>query len=77
MLSTLARRSAAGLASCVKARVPVVAVRSMSSEVVESDAEFDARYVAYFNRWDLLIFRFIPYIHLLLFLEVELLFKYL
>merc|ERR1712184_217401 len=28
-------------------------VRMMSSEVVESDAEFDARYEAYFNRKDI------------------------
>ena len=34
-------------------RLTIPASRAMSSAVVESDAEFDARYEAYFNRKDI------------------------
>ena len=54
MLSVLSRRVASCLSSGVVRQLPrLSAARLMSSAVVESDAEFDARYVAYFDRADI------------------------
>merc|ERR1712080_438044 len=49
----LATRAAASLQAGMRSTIRPSSVRMMSSEVVESDAEFDARYEAYFNRSDI------------------------
>merc|ERR1711874_621452 len=49
-----ASRVATSSQACLRTtRLTVPASRVMSSAVVESDAEFDARYEAYFNRKDI------------------------
>ena len=54
--STMFRVVASSLRAAVKpnmARTSVAQVRNMSAAGTESDAEFDARYIAYFDRKDI------------------------
>jgi len=55
MFKVLASRVVTSSQACLRtsSRLTVPASRAMSSAVVESDAEFDARYEAYFNRKDI------------------------